>query len=107
MSLDFELVAMRKVAVFERNITHNLTQMADAAGLYNVLWRPSENGYKIAKDIIPIIEAGLSELKSKREHYEQFNAENGWGKYEHFVPFVQAVLDACYENPDAEIKADV
>ena len=40
MSLDVYLMEMRPVEVFERNITHNLARMADAAGLYTPLWRP-------------------------------------------------------------------
>ena len=36
--------------------------------------------------------------------FEAFNAPNGWGLYIHFVPFVEAVLAACEEHPDATIR---
>ena len=45
MSLDVYLTATRKVEVYQANITHNLTKMADAAGIYMVCWRPEELGF--------------------------------------------------------------
>lgn len=106
MSLDFHLqykVDGNDVEVFDTNITHNLGKMAGEAGIYNALWRPDENDYKLAKDIIALLESGLEKLKKDPEHYAQFNAPNGWGMYEHFVPFVEAVLAACKQYPNAEI----
>jgi hypothetical protein len=41
---------------FEYTIPHNLTPMADAAGVYEALWRPDERGWTTAKDITPILE---------------------------------------------------
>ena len=104
MSLDFTLTAVRKTEVYSGNITHNLNKMADAAGIYKVLWHPVKNGYTLAEEIIPLLEEGLKKLKGDQEYYEQFNASNGWGLYEHFVPFVEEVLEACKENPDAELS---
>lgn len=103
MSLDFMLYANRRVSVLDENITHNLGRMAKAAGIYDCLWRPNENGFDIAHQIIPILEKGLSELKKNPEKFKEYNAPNGWGLYEHFVPYVQRILDGCYANPDAEI----
>lgn len=107
MSLDFSLYAMRETEVFDGNITHNLTEMADACGLYAVLWRPSENGFKTAREIIPLLEKGLHELQDNPYKFKQFNAPNGWGEYGDFVRFVRDVLVACRENPDARIEASV
>ena len=103
MSLDFSLVKTCPTIVFDTNITHNLGTMADKAGIYFVLWRPEEKGYKTASDIIPILEKGLKKLKARPKYYSKFNSLNDWGLYEHFVPFVEDVLRACKENPDAEI----
>lgn len=89
---------------YSGNITHNLNKMADAAGIYQALWRPEELGITQAKDLVPIIEEGLSKLKADPEHYKQFNASNGWGMYEHFVPFVEEYLEACKEHPEATVK---
>ena len=110
--------------VYDANITHNLGTMADTAGIYEALWRPHrlKEGYNIpqndheaewkfeeenkttAKDIIPLLEKGLADLKARPEHFEKFNSPNGWGMYEHFVPFVERYLESCKEYPDAVIE---
>lgn len=85
------------------NITHNLNGMADAAGIYECLWRPEELGIKKAKELIEPLTVGLERLKSDPEHFSKFNAPNGWGTYESFVPWVEKYLHACKEHPDANI----
>lgn len=107
MSLDFYLEKRMPTSVFESNITHNLTAMASAAGVYEVLWHPEKlpgDQPKEASEIIETLEAGLAKLKADPEHFRQFDAPNGWGKYDHFVPFVEGVLAACKEHPDAMIR---
>jgi len=61
-------------SLYWANITHNLGEMADKAGIYKALWRPEEIGAKYAKDIIEIVEKGLSDLKARPEYFEQFNS---------------------------------
>ena len=90
--------------LYSANITHNLGKMASEAGIYEALWRPEEINVKKASELIPLLEDGLNKLKSDRQHYEKFNASNGWGLYEHFVPFVEEYLDACKKNPEAIIS---
>ncbi len=102
MSLDFSLYENGD-EVFTANITHNLNKMAEAAGIYGVLWRPDENGATHARHIIKVLREGLLELIEHKEKYEKLNAPNGWGLYEHFVPFVAEVLTACYQYPNAQI----
>jgi hypothetical protein len=89
--------------LYDDNITHNLCEMADKAGIYKALCKPEEIGAKYAKDIIEVVEKGLADLKARPEYFEQFNSPNEWGMYKHFVPFVSDYLDALKENPDAEI----
>ena len=89
--------------LYETNITHNLGGMADEAGIYYALWRPEEIGAEYAKDIIDIVEKGLVDLKARPKYFEQFNSPNGWGMYEHFVPFVERYLEALKEYPESEI----
>ena len=103
MSLDVYLTATRPTEVYEANITHNLTKMAAEAGIYEALWRPEEIGITKAVDLIDILWEGLEKMKADPDHYKQFNSPNGWGMYEHFVPFVENYLNACRENPDAEV----
>jgi len=86
--------------VYEANITHNLWAMAKACGIYEVLRHPTQ---KYAWEIIPTIEKGLKKLKDKPSFYQKYNSENGWGMYEHFVPFVEKYLEACKKYPQAEI----
>lgn len=108
MSLDVYLkdptATYEQGELYWANITHNLGKMARAAGLYEALWRPEEIGAKHAKDIIAVVEKGLADLRSRPEHFEQFNSPNGWGMYEHFVPFVADYLQALKEFPEAEIE---
>lgn len=90
--------------VYWANITHNLNTMADKACIYQALWRPEEIEKTKANEIIELLEKGLTDLKSRPEYFEKFNSSNGWGMYEHFVPFVENYLEACKENPDAVIS---
>lgn len=90
--------------VYWANITHNLTEMADAAGIYQALWRPEEIGITKASQLIDPLTFGLKKLKDDPEFYEKFNSSNGWGLYEHFVPFVSEYLQACIDSPDADVS---
>lgn len=90
--------------VFESNITHNLNEMADNAGIYYACWRHEEIGATKAKDIIPLLEKGYEDLKSRPEYFKQFDSSNGWGTYEQFLPWVEKYLTACKEYPEAIIE---
>jgi hypothetical protein len=92
------------VPIFDRNITHNLNKMAEAAGIYMQLWRPDEIGVTKASEIIEPLKEGLNELLTRPEYYKKYDSSNGWGVYPDFVEFVQAVLAACEQNPDARIE---
>lgn len=104
MSLDVSLIAIRPTEVYESNITHNLGRMAAEAGIYTHLWRPEEIGATKAEQLIEPLATGLALLKSDPERFSAFNAKNGWGVYENFIPFVEQYLNACRENPDATIR---
>ena len=90
--------------VYSANITHNLNSMAAEAGLYEYLWRPDVMDIVKASELIEPLSAGLKLLKSDPPRFEKHNAKNGWGRYEHFVPFVEKYLMACIENPDALVS---
>jgi hypothetical protein len=94
----------RLETLYDSNITHNLGEMADAAGIYEVLWRPEEIGITHARQLIEPLRDGLARLKSDPAHFEQFNSPNGWGLYVHFVPFVEQYLQACEAHPDATVS---
>jgi len=110
--------------VFDWNITHNLGEMAAAAGLYEALWRPYKlredynipegdrdaeyafeaNQVIFAIELIEPLRQGLHRLKSDPEKYRAFNPENGWGDYDGLVEFTSKYLDACYEYPDSVVE---
>ena len=116
----------QKQSLYRSNITHNLGKMANEAGLYEALWRPYQlkEGYNIpegdyqaeykfeadnlvqAHEIIAIIEKGLEDMKARPKHYETFNSSNGWGMYEHFVPFIEKYLNALKQYPEAFVECD-
>lgn len=95
---------VREEDIFSSNITHNLNKMAEAAGIYKHLWRPEEIGITRAHELIKPLEEGLRKLEVTPAFFTQFNAANGWGLYEHFVPFVREYLEACRNNPDSFIR---
>lgn len=90
--------------VFSANITHNLGEMASAAGLYRPLWRPSEIGITKAAQLIEPLELGLKILKDDPDKFKEFNPENGWGSYGGLVAFVEEYIAACHSYPDAEVS---
>ena len=104
MSLDITLLKTMPTEVYEANITHNLGDMAEAAGIYKHLWRPDEIGKTKAGELIPHLEKGLEYLETNPDYCKTFNPENGWGTYEVLVDFVKEYLTACKANPDADIK---
>ena len=114
MSLDFFLygeadtgdVEPVRVDVHHMNLTHNLGHMAQEAGIYDVLWHPDTSGISVAGDLIVVLSHTIKHMRENPTHYEQFNPENGWGSYRHFVPRLEALLEACKKHPKAKIEAD-
>lgn len=129
MSLDVTIYESKKIKcdcgkiheyktdmVYDANITHNLNTMAEAAGIYEALWKPhllscdrnliqyEDNFIVHSSDIIKPIEKGLKKLKSNPSKYSKYNSPNGWGTYEHFVQFVEKYLNALKEYPNGIIK---
>lgn len=89
---------------YNANITHNLNRMATEAGIYEVLWRPEKVGITKAQQLIEPLEKGLALMRSDRVRFEKFNATNGWGTYEQFIPWLINYLDACRRHPEASVR---
>lgn len=110
MSLDVDLMVTKPVSVFSSNITHNLNSMAAAIvlsnglTLYQVLWRPDEHGLKFARDISDLLDEGWNILLADPEKYKKYDPPNGWGSYEGLCNFVYSYRNACWDNPDAELR---
>lgn len=96
--------SVESYCVFDSNITHNLAEMADEAGIYKALWRPEEVGITHAHQLIEPLTGGLALLETNREEYEKYNPPNGWGNYDGLVTFTRQYLEAAKENPDAEVR---
>jgi hypothetical protein len=107
MSLDIYLTAIRPTEVFHANITHNLGRMANAAGFYEHLWHPKEEGITLAQHLIAPLSQGIALMKADPARYKAFDAPNGWGTYDDFVPWLEKLLQACQENPDADISVSI
>lgn len=99
-----EVHELDEETVYDSNITHNLTEMAGEAGIYEALWRPEEMGATRAIDLIESLEDGLGRLKADPKRFKQFNPSNGWGDYDSFVTFVDRYLETCKEYPEATIS---
>ena len=105
MSLDFSLTEQTidgDTEVFEINITHNLTGMADALGIYEMLWKPEKNGYLSASSMIPKLKDAIIELASNREKYSKFNPSNGWGSYDNFLVSLCEILENLKRYPSSK-----
>lgn len=90
--------------LYSANITHNLTGMATAAGIYKPLWRPEEIGIEQAQQLTPLLEKGMKILTEQKTEMLKYNSPNGWGKYEDFVKFVGEYLEATKKWPTAIIE---
>lgn len=91
-------------SVYERNITNNLINMGNAAGIGDAIWSPEDIKATKAKHIIDLLQDGLDKMIGRPEHFSKFNAANGFGTYEGMVNFVHEYLKACKDNPEAFIK---
>ena len=112
MSLDVDLMITQPVSIYSGNITHNLGKMASAVvvdeekslTLYNILWRPDESGFAKASEISDYLDLGWNILLSDPEKYKRYNPENGWGSYDGLCNFVYNYRNACWDNPEAELR---
>lgn len=91
--------------VFSANITHNLTRMAKAAGIYDLLWDLTIEGEDIltAGQMTEQLRMGIERMESDPDTYKTYNPTNGWGSYDDFIPWLKELLEACEEFPDAHV----
>jgi hypothetical protein len=107
MSLDVcitDVVPEHRENVWDYNITHNLGEMATAAGLYMVLWRPEEIGISTCAQALPILRDGLEQLLGRADEMKAHNPANGWGSYDGLVRFVRSYIAACEAHPNGTIE---
>jgi len=110
MSLDVDLMVVQPTSVYSANITHNLGMMANEVvlsnglNLYQVLWRPDECNFIKAKDISSLLDEGWNILMADPERFQKLDPPNGWGSYKGLCDFVYKYRNACWDNPDAELR---
>ena len=92
------------VELFEANITHNLTVMAEEAGIYKHLWRPEEIGITTAGDLVEPLTEALKLMRDDPQRFSAMNPKNGWGSYEVFLPWIEEYRDACEHHPKATVN---
>lgn len=97
-------VSKARRVIFDANVTHNLTAMAEAAGIFRHIWRPEDGGITKASELIETLESGLNCLKADPEKYRKMEPPNRWGTYDDFVAWVERYLAACKANPDALVE---
>lgn len=90
--------------LYSTNITHNLRQMAEEAGIYKAVWYPEEVGITKAGQIVELLKTGIGLMMSDPERFKKHNAPNGWGTYDNFLPWLQEYLIACQNYPDTDIS---
>lgn len=89
--------------LFTVNITHNLNKMAREATLYLPMWRPDDIGIDTAEQLIEPLRTGLEVLEDDPEHFELFDADNGWGEYHDLQMAATDLLTEAIEHPDARV----
>jgi len=104
MSLDVYLKVVRPCTIYNGNVTHNLQNMAEAAGILMELWHPEEIGITLARQLIEPLTAAVARLKAEPDKFRALNPPNGWGSYAGLLEFMEQYLQACSENPEAEVS---
>ncbi len=84
------------------NITHNLRKMATESGC-GILWSYSSNHEKASIFIKPI-KTAIKNLEERPSYFSQFNAKNGWGTLDQFLPWLKKLLKECEDNPHSIIE---
>jgi hypothetical protein len=102
MSLDFTIYDSEENELYWKNITHNLSKMAQECGLHKPLWCAYE--YESNSDIINDITKGIENAIENRCSLEKLNPENGWGRYEGLLLFAYETRDALIKYPDGEVS---
>lgn len=103
MSLDIWLTT-EKETVVNKNITHNLCPMWKEAGVYDALH--SSEG-KTAKEVLPMLEEGLSLMIEDPDRFKILNSRNSWGTYKQALPWLEKIITEFKKYPDGKIEISI
>ncbi|NCC06737.1 MAG: hypothetical protein EOM30_01515 [Clostridia bacterium] len=65
---------------------------------------PSDWNGKSCEELIPVLDAGVTELMRYSQRYRQFEPSNGWGTVETTIEFLSNILKNCKMYPTAVIE---
>lgn len=94
------------VIVYEAQISHSLSHMAGAAGLYQPIWRPYFLGIQKAEQLIHALNAGWELLVKDMDRFKSYDLLGGVciEDYVDLKHFVCRYLQACRRTPQAAIE---
>lgn len=81
-----------------------LEEMARAAELYDVIWKPDSLGINKAGQLIEPLRRGLKILQDNPRKFKKMDKPIGWAKYAQFVEWVKDYLEAAETDLDADIE---
>lgn len=90
--------------VFVASVTHGLAKMAEAVGLYELLWHPERSGIVHARDLIDPLTDGLARLRRDRSRLDPFTPPPRRGNRFVLIDFMESYLVACQDYPQAEVR---
>ena len=73
--------------------TYNLRDMFVAC----MDWDYSQGEQYPCDFVIEKVERGIHELRTRREHYKQYNPKNGWGDIDSAIEVLESVRECIYE----------
>lgn len=117
MSLDVDLRSVHRCEacgheqdsrheLFSSNITHNLKEMAREAGVFEHLWFPENIGITRARELVDPLTTAVALMSADPARFKKHDTPNGWGLYKNFLPWIERLLAACIQHPDAFVHVD-
>lgn len=85
---------------YDGNFTHNVTPMWNEAGIYDALY--NSHGKKVS-EVLEALETGLIDMARRPSVYRKMDSPNGWGIYNHALPWLADLVEAARDNKDATI----
>lgn len=57
-----------------------------------------------AGESVPLLDKGIKAMQDNREEYEAMNPDNGWGRYEGALGYLERLRGACARHPKTVIR---
>ena len=76
--------------------TYNLRDMFVAC----MDWNYTQGEYYPCKDVLPRVEKGITELRTKPNQYNRYNSPNGWGTREGAIKALESLRTCILEEAE-------